>query len=93
MTAVVPFAQTSTDTPTPTITVTPGPSPTPTVTLTSTIDPQSVYLYGTLQADGQPVAIVYTYTAGEVAITATNLVLIILVMFIVFLLLKGQVKR
>ena len=72
--------------PTVTITDTPG-AGTPTPTPSPTIVIQSLYVYSTMPADGQTVALVYTFTAGEVAIAAINLVMVILLMFIVFLLL------
>ena len=76
-----------------TLTATDTPMPgTPTATPTPTIDPQTLYLYSTLAADGQSVAVIYTMTAGEVAIAGINLVMVVLLMFIVFLLLVRRPK-
>lgn len=92
MSIVAIVTQTSTDTPTPTATVTSTATGTATSTPTSTVDPYSVYIYGTMPADGQSVAWIYTFTAGEAAIAGTNLVMILLMMFIVFLLLARRPK-
>jgi hypothetical protein len=68
---------------TPTATITPTDTATPG---TPTINPQVLYAYSTLAASGQPVAIVYTATAGEIGIAAINLAMLLVLLFMAFLL-------
>jgi hypothetical protein len=70
-----------------TLTATPTLTPTDTTTpATATINPQVLYAYSTLAASGQPVAVIYTFSAGELGIAAINLAMFTVLLFIAFLL-------
>ena len=83
---VVPV-QAATDTPTSTPTAT-DTGPTSTATVTSTPSPTAnLYAYSTIPASGQAVAVVYTFTAGEVFSGILQMVTVSLLLFIALLLL------
>jgi hypothetical protein len=73
-------------TPTLTPTETETPAGTLTNTPTATIDSQALYAYSTLVASGQPVAVIYSATAGEIGIMAINLAMFTVLLFMCFLL-------
>jgi len=77
--AGVAYAQTSTDTPTPTETPTPSATPTETVTPAPTLDLVTVYDLG----NGKSGELIYTATAGEIAIIALGVSMLILMLVLV----------
>jgi hypothetical protein len=84
--------QVETDTPTPTPTETPTETPTPTLTgtaaQTESATPQLFYVIVTLQS-GQEAAFKYEITAGEGAIFAELVILIVLIIFGLFLIMRN----
>ena len=73
----------NTTTPSPTTTAT-SPTTTATITATASATAPVLYVYSTLPASGQSVAVVYTVTAGEVGIMALDLGLLCVMLFMVF---------
>lgn len=66
---------------------TPAPTPTdtPTAAATATVGPDNLYVYATLQSNGQPTAVVYTITAGEELLAVLLFAILIVLLFITYL--------
>lgn len=77
---------TPTETETPTATFTPSVTPTPTETFTPTPD---IYQYATLQS-GQAVAVVYEARPMNLALIVIHLIILGLLIWGLFLMLRGQ---